>query len=135
MKLGRKNVRHVRTCGFWIHPTLGSNSLRRPSSICSSEIEAAVEAARAAFPGWSSRSPQERSQVLQRLADLLEQSLEELAQAESRDQGERHLCRPLPSFPRSLSLAESGFSAAVPSLWEVHALSSWRFTCSFQVVS
>ncbi|XP_027407421.1 aldehyde dehydrogenase family 8 member A1 isoform X3 [Bos indicus x Bos taurus] len=53
------------------------------------EVEAAVEAARAAFPGWSSRSPQERSQVLQRLADLLEQSLEELAQAESKDQGER----------------------------------------------
>ncbi|CAK7299776.1 2-aminomuconic semialdehyde dehydrogenase [Vulpes lagopus] len=50
------------------------------------EIEAAVEAARAAFPGWSARSPQERSKVLHQLADLLEQSLEELAQAESRDQ-------------------------------------------------
>lgn len=47
-----------------------------------------MEAARAAFPGWAARSPQERSQVLHRLADLLEQSLEELAQAESRDQGE-----------------------------------------------
>lgn len=47
-----------------------------------------MEAARAAFPGWSARSPQERSQVLHRLADLLEQSLEELAQAESKDQGE-----------------------------------------------
>lgn len=48
-----------------------------------------MEAARAAFPGWSARSPQERSQVLHRLADLLEQSLEELAQAESKDQGEQ----------------------------------------------
>ena len=47
-----------------------------------------MEAARAAFPGWSARSPQERSQVLHRLADLLEKSLEDLAQAESRDQGE-----------------------------------------------
>ena len=36
--------------------------------------------------------------MLQRLADLLEQSLEELAQAESKDQGERGQCQPLPSF-------------------------------------
>lgn len=47
-----------------------------------------MEAAREAFPAWSSRSPQERSLVLNRLADLVEQSLEELAQAESKDQGE-----------------------------------------------
>lgn len=58
------------------------------SPLCFSKIEAAVAAARAAFPGWSSRSPQERSQVLHRLADLLEMSLEDLAQAESKDQGE-----------------------------------------------
>ena len=38
--------------------------------------------------------------MLQRLADLLEQSLEELAQAESKDQGERGLCWPLPSLSR-----------------------------------
>lgn len=47
-----------------------------------------MEAAREAFPAWSSRSPQERSLVLNRLADVLEQSLEELAQAESKDQGD-----------------------------------------------
>lgn len=63
-------------------------SVKVTLSLCSSKIEAAVEAARAAFPGWSSRSPQERSQVLHRLADLLELSLEDLAQAESKDQGE-----------------------------------------------
>lgn len=59
-----------------------------------------MEAARAAFPGWSARSPQERSQVLHRLADLLEQSLEELAQAESKDQGERgRICRAVSAGP------------------------------------
>lgn len=47
-----------------------------------------MEAAREAFPAWSSRSPQERSLVLNRLADILEQSLQEFAQAESKDQGE-----------------------------------------------
>lgn len=91
------------------------------SPLCSSKIEAAVEAARAAFPGWSSRSPQERSQVLHRLADLLEMSLEDLAQAESKDQGEsrwrvwRAHSAGLFLFllPGSLSQSQ-GLSAAVP---------------------
>lgn len=47
-----------------------------------------MQAAREAFPAWSSRSPQERSLILNRVADVLEQSLEELAQAESKDQGD-----------------------------------------------
>nr|XP_027794342.1 2-aminomuconic semialdehyde dehydrogenase [Marmota flaviventris] len=66
------------------------------------EIEAAVEAARKAFPSWSSRSPQERSQVLNRLADLLEQSLEELAQAESKDQGKTLTMARTIDIPRSV---------------------------------
>ena len=101
------------------------------SSVCSCKVEAAVEAARAAFPGWSSRSPQERSQVLQRLADLLEQSLEELAQAESKDQGERGLCWPLPSLSRPLS---SGARISAPSCIEMRFLRCCPFTPSFQVV-
>jgi acyl-CoA reductase-like NAD-dependent aldehyde dehydrogenase len=67
------------------------------SSVCYPKIEAAVEAAREAFPIWSSWSPEERAQVLNRLADLLEQSLEELAQAESKDQGESVCGRLCPS--------------------------------------
>ncbi|KAG3290291.1 aldehyde dehydrogenase 8 family member A1, transcript variant X2 [Ictidomys tridecemlineatus] len=66
------------------------------------EIEVAVEAARKAFPSWSSRSPQERSQVLNRLADLLEQSLEELAQAESKDQGKTLTMARTIDIPRSV---------------------------------
>lgn len=74
-----------------------------------------MEAARAAFPGWSARSPQERSQVLHRLADLLEQSLEELAQAESKDQGEA-------GAPAGLSLPEPGVECTcrlLNALWKV----------------
>ena len=66
-------------------PSTGEVYCKVPNS-GKEEIEAAVEAAREAFPAWSSRSPQERSLVLNRLADVLEQSLEELAQAESKDQ-------------------------------------------------
>lgn len=51
------------------------------------QVEAAVAAAKEAFPGWSARSPEQRAQILNKLADLIEAHLEEFAQAESRDQG------------------------------------------------
>lgn len=66
-----------------------SKSLRGRSCACFPfvQVEAAVAAAKKAFPGWSERSPEQRTQVLSKLADLIEANLEELAQAESRDQG------------------------------------------------
>ncbi|XP_053144172.1 2-aminomuconic semialdehyde dehydrogenase isoform X2 [Hemicordylus capensis] len=51
------------------------------------EVEAAVKAAQNAFPGWSSKTPQERSKIMSKLADLIEEDLESFAQAESKDQG------------------------------------------------
>lgn len=51
------------------------------------DVEAAVEAATAAFPAWSHRPAEERSRILLRIADLLEQRLEEFARAESVDNG------------------------------------------------
>lgn len=51
------------------------------------QVEAAVAAAKEAFPAWSGSSPEERSKVLNKLADLIDANLEELALAESRDQG------------------------------------------------
>lgn len=46
-----------------------------------------MAAAKEAFPTWSKFSPEERAKILNRLADLIDANLEELAQAESRDQG------------------------------------------------
>ncbi|GER23739.1 gamma-aminobutyraldehyde dehydrogenase [Zafaria cholistanensis] len=51
------------------------------------DVEAAVAAARAAFPGWSGATPAERSAVLTRFAALLEERAEEFAQLESRQAG------------------------------------------------
>ncbi|XP_043932203.1 2-aminomuconic semialdehyde dehydrogenase [Protopterus annectens] len=51
------------------------------------EVEAAVNAAKEAFPAWSSKSHTDRSSILNKVADLIESHLEELAQAESKDQG------------------------------------------------
>jgi len=51
------------------------------------EADAAVAAARAAFPAWAAMSPQERGEILLRLADSVEAHVEELAQIETLDNG------------------------------------------------
>lgn len=51
------------------------------------EVEAAVDAARRAFPAWSALRNSERARWLEKLADALEQRLELFASAESRDAG------------------------------------------------
>ena len=51
------------------------------------DVDAAVQAARAAFPSWSRMPVAERSRLLLGLAGRIEASLEELAQMESRDNG------------------------------------------------
>ncbi|MFD7867073.1 gamma-aminobutyraldehyde dehydrogenase [Streptomyces sp. NPDC059783] len=47
------------------------------------DVDAAVAAARAAFPGWSSATPAERSEAMHRFAEVLAARAEEFAYAES----------------------------------------------------
>ena len=51
------------------------------------DVEKAIDAAHAAREGWANTSPAERSNVLLRIADRVEQNLERLAVAESWDNG------------------------------------------------
>lgn len=51
------------------------------------DVDLAVAAAKEIFPWWKARTPEQRSQVLLSIAEHLEKYKEELAQAESRDQG------------------------------------------------
>ncbi len=53
----------------------------------SAEVTAAVQAAREAFGGWSSTSPELRSRALNAIADGIERRAEELAQVETCDNG------------------------------------------------
>ncbi|XP_062406632.1 2-aminomuconic semialdehyde dehydrogenase [Sardina pilchardus] len=66
------------------------------------EVDAAVKAAKKAFPDWSARSPAERAQVMNKLADLMEARLEEFAQAESKDQGKTITFASTVDIPRSV---------------------------------
>lgn len=51
------------------------------------DVEAAYQAANAAFPTWSNLSKDKRSHYLLKIADLIEKNLDRLAEAESRDNG------------------------------------------------
>ncbi len=66
------------------------------------DVNLAVEAAQQIFPWWSKRTPEQRSQVLLSIADRMERALDELARAESRDQGKPyHLAREI-EIPRAI---------------------------------
>ena len=66
------------------------------------DVDAAVAAAKRIFPWWSARTKEQRSQVLLSIADRIEKSLEELARAESKDQGKPlHLAREI-EIPRAV---------------------------------
>jgi betaine-aldehyde dehydrogenase len=51
------------------------------------ELDAAVARAKAAFPAWRAVTPEDRGLLLQRLAQLVDEQAEELAQIESRNVG------------------------------------------------
>lgn len=51
------------------------------------EVKQAVEAAEKAFPAWSAMPAEKRSRLLMRIADVIQQNLDILAQAESNDNG------------------------------------------------
>ncbi len=64
------------------------------------DVDRAVEAAKKAWPGWFETTPGERAEVLLRLADLIDEHTEELAQLESTNVG-----KPLPAARDELPVA------------------------------
>lgn len=69
-----------------INPATGKVFSQIPDSN-QEDVQLAYEAARAAFPGWSKTSVNERSAIMMRIADRIADRREELVQAESEDNG------------------------------------------------
>ncbi|XP_075056777.1 2-aminomuconic semialdehyde dehydrogenase [Mixophyes fleayi] len=82
-------------------PSTGEIYCRVPDS-SNEEVDSAVNAAKVAFPIWSSWSPQDRAAVMNKLADLIESHMEEFAQAESKDQGKTVTLARTLDIPRSV---------------------------------
>ncbi|KAK6062299.1 aldehyde dehydrogenase family protein [Cooperia oncophora] len=68
------------------NPATGQAWIEIPDSTAE-DVHRAVEAAKRAFPSWSTTSVQYRSGLLLKLADIIEQNADGLAVLESRDQG------------------------------------------------
>ncbi|OQV25109.1 Aldehyde dehydrogenase family 8 member A1 [Hypsibius exemplaris] len=66
------------------------------------EVSKAVVAAKNAFPRWSSFSAQDRADYLTKIADLIEQRLEQFAEAESRDSGKPVALAKAMDIPRAI---------------------------------
>ncbi len=67
-------------------PATGQVYSRIPDSD-QEDVALAYEAAKAAFPGWSKTPLEERYRIMIRISELIDHHLDELAQAESRDNG------------------------------------------------
>ena len=71
-------------------PALDPASGRQTGDVAAAsatDVEAAVLAAKAALPGWRATVPVERARILWRIADLIEQNIDALAELETLDQG------------------------------------------------
>ena len=63
------------------NPAIGESMATVPVST-TADVDAAVEAAGAAFPEWADKTPRERSEALFRVADVIEENLDELRRLE-----------------------------------------------------
>lgn len=91
--------------GNWldnIEPATGNVYSRIPDS-SEEEVEAAVAAAKKAFPKWAGLSQEERFSCLNHIADLITSKKEMLARAESRDNGKPVALAMRVDIPRAAS--------------------------------
>nr|CDJ88507.1 Aldehyde dehydrogenase domain containing protein [Haemonchus contortus] len=83
------------------NPATGQAWIHIPDSTAD-DVHRAVAAARSAFPSWSNTSVQYRSNLLLKLADILEQNFDGLAALESRDQGKPVKLAKMVDIPRCI---------------------------------
>lgn len=67
------------------------------------DVNAAVDAAKRAFPRWSKTAPEDRFTILMRLVALIERDLNKLAEAESVDNGKPVALAKMMDIPRAAS--------------------------------
>ncbi|CAN5909278.1 aldehyde dehydrogenase [soil metagenome] len=84
------------------NPALGEVYSYLPDSD-SEDVEAAVQAAQAAFPGWAATPAEKRGHHLLHLADLIDQNFHRLAEAECTDTGKPLKLAQTMDIPRASS--------------------------------
>lgn len=95
------------------------------------DVENAYKAAAKAFPGWSNTTITERSAILLKIADLIDENLEPLAQAEAKDNGKPVSLAKAVDIPRASSNFRFFANAITQFASEAHesvGLNSINFT-------
>lgn len=106
-----------------IGPASGDVIAQIPDSDAT-DIDAAVVAAKRAFPAWSQTPAAERSRLLLKLADRIEQNMEELARVESQDNGKTvSLARRL-DIPRAVANFRFFATAILHQSSDAHVMDS-----------
>jgi aminomuconate-semialdehyde/2-hydroxymuconate-6-semialdehyde dehydrogenase len=86
------------------------------------DVAQAVAAAEKAFPEWSKTSIEERSKIMVRIADLLEERLDEFAKAESVDNGKPVKLATQVDIPRASSNMRFFATAVLHYASEAHSM-------------
>jgi len=84
------------------------------------DVEAAVAAAKAAFPAWSRTSAEQRHDALMRIVALIERDSDKLAEAESVDNGKPVSLAARVDIPRAVSNFKFYATAAMHTATEAH---------------
>ena len=102
-----------------IEPATGEVYAQIPDSD-DRDVNLAADAARAAFPKWSTTPPEARFEILMRLVSFIERDLEELARAESIDNGKPLALARVMDIPRAASNFRFYATAAMHTANESH---------------
>ncbi|HEV8124224.1 MAG TPA: aldehyde dehydrogenase [Gemmatimonadales bacterium] len=103
-----------------IEPATGQVIAKVPASD-GRDVDCAVQAAEAAFPGWSRTAAAERSRLLLRIADLIERDLDALARLESQDTGKPISLARTMDIPRAVANFRFFATAILHTQSETHA--------------
>ncbi|MEO5802163.1 MAG: aldehyde dehydrogenase family protein, partial [Verrucomicrobiota bacterium] len=108
--------------GEWLQPKLAGTPVHNPSTgdviaECpvgtAANVNAAVEAAHAAFPAWMETPPVERARILGRFKMLMEDNFEDIVRSNTREHG-KTLVESRGDVKRGMEVIE--FALGVPSL-------------------
>lgn len=111
------------TAGQWlnnIEPATGAVYGQIPDST-EADLEQAVFAAGAAYPAWAALGTEARSKLMLRIAELIEQHQEELAKAESQDNGKPVSLARVMDIPRAAANMRFFATAILHQNTETHA--------------
>ncbi len=103
------------------HPATGMVYSQIPDSGVA-DVQAAVDAAKAAFPAWAATPAEKRAKVMMKIASFIERDLERFAQAESKDNGKPVNLARIVDIPRAVSNFEFFATAVMHFASESHAM-------------